>query len=453
MVATLFSTKRFLYSVFLNSKICEIPGCHAVIGARRVGKTVLLKQLAEYYKDVSVYKDLSGIKDDFSFDRFYRDAIDSDKKVIFLDEVCKLNLDFIADFIEFSKYYAGKLCIVISGSVASIVEKRCYEIGRGDCYELPPFMYIERLCWGNGLNTVDLEYVVECSTNDEFLKYIKNKRLSGKGFFSYIEGVLKDTISSYRDRTVLEDFIELESEKLVNALKYISLCQFVYRKSDGNFVDIPSLQSDIREKIIKDYKDAKRKWGLSSNDIQSTMLLLYCYHLARRLKYSKEIFSGFESLELESDDVPAIVFEYPLFSSICFSEELQNVSSMLDIWIECAILIRASYIYQYADKLRVGDIDEVDVIYNIGTDIYGIEVKNRSIKNISERYKKKEMCFADIIGLNEFLLSSCDGEDRVVRRNDRIVASLEFAYMDMLSKGNLYCGETIGELYKRYFEV
>ena len=70
-------TKRFLYGVLKNT-VCLKNGCHAVIGARRVGKTVLFLQLNEDFGSEADYFDCTALlgrgRDDFDFEKYYQNA-------------------------------------------------------------------------------------------------------------------------------------------------------------------------------------------------------------------------------------------------------------------------------------------------------------------------------------------------------------------------------------------
>ena len=146
-------TKRFLFDILVK-KVLNTNGCFGILGVRRTGKTILLQQLYLEHLDESIYLDFSFLQDNsiFSFKNFYTSALNSNKRIILLDEVCKID-DLYTDFISLTKLYASKLCIIITGSVKKLVENICDEICRGRTYELPPFMYIENLCWSNGINT------------------------------------------------------------------------------------------------------------------------------------------------------------------------------------------------------------------------------------------------------------------------------------------------------------
>lgn len=439
-------TKRFLYKILINT-VCRKSGCNAVIGARKVGKTILFLQLNEYFNGEADYFDCTSLLTDESFDfkDYYEKAISDGKKIIFLDEVCKINDYYLADFIKCTKIYSSQLCIMITGSVATVVKKRMNEIGRGSSYQLPPFMYIEKLCWEHGCNEVDVNAIKNVTSDVEFKKYLKHQMMTPLELLGYMQGVVDDTITSYRERTFLESSSDIEDNKLMNSLKYISLCQYVYKKDNGQFVNIPSIEKEIRDQIFEDYKIARAKWNLSNIDIENTVNILLGCNLAKKVSAKRTEFLNVSGMELADDKVPEIVFEYPWYCSVCFDAEIQNSEAMLNLWIEYAVLLRASYVYQYVNKYRSNDDIEIDVIY-LAKHYSGVEVKDRPYKNNSHAYINRERTAADNIGLCSFIISSSDE----MYRNDKIISCLELEYIDLMSHSAVYSDKTIEELFKKY---
>ncbi|MBO6133913.1 MAG: AAA family ATPase [Lachnospiraceae bacterium] len=437
-------TKRFLYGVLKNT-VCLKNGCHAVIGARRVGKTVLFLQLNEDFGSEADYFDCTALlgrgRDDFDFEKYYQNAVESGKRIIFLDETCKLGIDYLAHFIQYTRLYSANLCILITGSVAAVVKKQVYEIGRGTYFSLPPFMYIERLCWSQGVSEIDPDCIREGTSDALFKDYLKNQIMSEREFLGYMRGVAEDTLGSYREHTFLEDSLDMPDDVLINALKYVSLCQFVYKKDSGAYIDLPSIEKKLRDKVFEDYSAAKSKWGLSSADIDNAVNLLLGCALARRSGYYKGHSISFEEPLLSERRVPSIIFEYPWFTSIFLSPDIQNSSAMLNQWVKYSILLRASYIYQYVYKYRSNDSIELDVVY-MTEDFNAIEVKNRPYKNNPESYILSARRHALDAGISEFLITSSDSSDR----NDKLAACMELEYIDILNSGLAYSRNTASEL-------
>lgn len=257
-----------MYDVFEKDIIGQV-GCNAIIGARNVGKTVLMTQLAHENSN-SLYKDVSLLDVSFEFREFYEYCIDNSIVNVFLDEVCKLDEDLIGDFLTYTRLYAGVLCIVITGSVASSVSELNSLIGRGGDYELPPIMYIERLLWSKGYNRISQELIKKESTYESFIQYLKNQNSDKvKNHEGYIINVVNDSLESYlRNISIGDSEVDITEEEAVDAVKYISLCQFVYKKDNGSYVDVPIIRKDIRDSLKEDYRLYKNKWGLRKDKIE-----------------------------------------------------------------------------------------------------------------------------------------------------------------------------------------
>ena len=108
-------TKRFAYDILKEyydycektETISYFNGCTTVLGARKVGKTILLKQLYGVSPSKSYYMDCTDMSETFDFESFYEECLSKGVSRVFLDEVCKIPDDIIADFIESTKLYSA----------------------------------------------------------------------------------------------------------------------------------------------------------------------------------------------------------------------------------------------------------------------------------------------------------------------------------------------------------
>lgn len=125
-----FTTKRFIYNA-LEKNALNNPGCYCVIGAKRIGKTVLLKQLRQYNETNTVYIDASMLEDHTDFEVLYKSLEEKGIKNILVDDINKINEDLIADFISDTISYASKMCFILSGSICASVRKFCKHICMG----------------------------------------------------------------------------------------------------------------------------------------------------------------------------------------------------------------------------------------------------------------------------------------------------------------------------------
>jgi predicted AAA+ superfamily ATPase len=228
-------TKRFAYDILKEyydycektETISYFNGCTTVLGARKVGKTILLKQLCEVEPSKSYYMDCTDMPETFDFESFYEECLSKGVSRVFLDEVCKIPDDIIADFIESTKLYSAKILITITGSVKLSVSKLSSRIGRGRTIELPPISYTEQIGWegvSSNIQNSDIrhylslktslnlnELVISCSDKTEIssdYSFIRNDILLtalDKAYFKRCyNDFLGDLCGLYCNKSVLE---------------------------------------------------------------------------------------------------------------------------------------------------------------------------------------------------------------------------------------------------------
>lgn len=449
-------------------------GCVTILGVRHVGKTTLLRQLADINKVPSRYFDCSGVSEDFNFEEFYEDSIRQGIKRLFLDEICKIPDELVADFIETTKYYSSQILITMTGSVSGVVSKMSDRIGRCRTLLLPPITYTERLAWSYGYEEIDLTGVSlrELTSYDKLMAYLRQQNtLSESSCINYVGSVVEDTLSSCLNRTLLEGVVLPDRTRIMQILKYISLCQYSYRLPNGSFVNIPSMSRKMKE-IIEDYKRLKVKYNASTSEIRAVCRLLMVSGLARGVSaLSSEDLSNISKVELVplrqvDDAVPALVFEYPWFASYAIAQDLSGEDFLLAEWLENAFLSRLTYLYRFADKFRSENNYEVDVVYGIETsfDRYrlgGMETKNRKSSNVDRNHIARYRGVMDYLDLKDLCIS-CSDEENVYKngcqfyRGDLIMIALELEYfnqriLDLSDDINsIFCRETITELLRKY---
>ena len=96
---------------------------------------------------------------------------------------------------------------------------------------------------------------------------------------------------------------------------------------------------------------------------------------------------------LDCNHVNAYVFEYPWLSSLFLSTRVSNTRSLIAMWIENSVLAHESYIYPYSDKYK--------------------DIGNHEI--------------------------------------DKVIASMELEYMDLVEKEELESCLSVDELIEKYF--
>ena len=125
-------TKRFIFeplSAFLEARDISLANrtvindiaVIAILGTRSIGKTTLLKQLYDTAPDVSEYLDLSVSIRDSKFEEYFAACKASGKTRILLDEVCKIDKEYEADFVKAVKDYVPHMTFIITGSTQAVV--------------------------------------------------------------------------------------------------------------------------------------------------------------------------------------------------------------------------------------------------------------------------------------------------------------------------------------------
>ena len=453
----MFKTKRFIYNI-IEKNILNKPGCSCIVGSRRIGKTVLLLQLEENNNDSTVYIDGTTFKEGTDFKCLYDKFISEGKMNILIDEVCKINEDLLADFMSTTRRYAGELCFIITGSVGASVSRICDSIGRGGEYILPPIMYIEYLCWSSGVLNVTIEDVKKLTNYDKYIKYIKDQNIdSTADYLSYIKNVVSDASESYLRATALGDrMLEIPIGDVYDAVKFISICQFVYRLDSGDHILESTLSKDVREILINEYNKEKTRWIVSRNVIDYVSSLLYGCDLMKRA----DIYMGNnlrrEGASLAYKFVDACVFEYPWLSSFYLTRLFKDNDLFIDLWVENSIFLREAYIYPFYKKYRNIDMDEIDTIYEVDFgNFHGLGVINRKCDNFQRKYVPKVKQLSRDIGLeNAYLTCTDDPKGNladIYLRLDKIAASMELEYMSLMDEGEIYSCLSADQLVDKYF--
>lgn len=463
MNVSMFKTKRFIYNI-IEKNILNKPGCSCIVGSRRIGKTVLLLQLEENNRDSTVYIDGTTFKEGTDFKCLYDKFISEGKKNILIDEVGKINDDLLGSFMSATiKYAEEKLCFIITGDVTASVNCINDSICMGgEYYELPPIMYIEYLCWSSGILNVTVEDVKKLTNYDKYIEYIKDQNIgTDTEYLDYIKNVVSDTSEVYLRATSLGDhMLEVPIKEIYDAIKYISICQFVYKNNSGDFISESALSKDVQEILDNEYNKEKGRWALSRNVIDYVSCLLYGCSLARKTwGYNQWKNLNIENFSLADNRVGACIFEYPWLSSLYLSSLTKNNNSFLDLWIKNSILLREDYIYPFCDKFKNNDMDEmneIDTIYKLEHgNIHGLGVKNIKCDNVQKEYLYKVKQLSKDIGLENIYLTCMDDPKGsladIYLRLDKVAASMELEYMSLMDEGEIYSCLSADQLVDKYF--
>lgn len=428
-------TKRFLYDVMItrlnkldayaarNNDAYE-DSATAILGILQVGKTVLLKQLHNAAPDISEYRDCSKLSESFDFEEYLQALTDSGVKHLFLDEVCKIHRDMVADLVSFIKNASAFMSVTFTGSTKQAVEALSADVCRGISVELPPIMYIERLAWAQSREVCSLTGVdlLSMSSIDSFASYLNTGKILGgmltdETALDYVRGIVSDTTKSYLSRYSSGSAVTLTRRDIDMILIYISLVQHVIKTKKNEYCDLPLLSKDIKNRI-------KSEWAALKNILNVTDKITAMCHiilnsgLARKVAvYAPSEGAGFftnpEPVPLIDENIPSLIFEYPWYASLALTPLLNRQETLWGIWLENDLLMKSVYCYPFADKFRRDEADELDMVYLTGLFVGGkkggIESKWRPYSKVNNandlaRYAR----IAKGLGLDELAITCKD---------------------------------------------
>lgn len=498
-VLPVLKTKRFLYDV-MTTRLNKLDACAArnndayedsataILGVRQIGKTVLLKQLYNVAPSISEYRDCTGLPSDFDFDGYLRKLLDSGVKRLFLDEVCKIQRDMVADLVSFIKNASAFMSVTFTGSTKQAVEALSADVCRGISVELPPIMYIERLAWAQSEEVSSLtgKDLLGMSSIDTFASYLNTGKILGgmltdANALDYVRGIVNDTTKSYLSRYSSSSAVTLARRDIDTILIYISLVQHVIKTKKNEYCDLPLLSKDIKNLI-------KNEWAALKNILNATDKITAMCHiilnsgLARKVAvYAPSEGAGFftnpEPVPLIDENIPSLIFEYPWYASLALTPLLNKQETLWGIWLENDLLMKSVYCYPFADKFRRDETDELDMVYLtglfVGSKKGGIESKWRPYSKVNDaKSLMKYVRIARELGLDELTLTCKDKNwvvppmlnnaqsqgypETIVCRADLLHLALELGYIEAQEKlllGNsntCYTDKTALELMRHF---
>lgn len=432
-------------------------GCVSLVGVRGVGKTTLLLQLYDEAPEISEYVDISKLPKGFNFQEFFRAKYDAGVRRIYLDEICKINEDDKADLISNIKICASVMFFVCTGSTRGAVIEMNSLIGRGIYYNLTPITYAERLAWSAGVELSDNPDFMSLSSMDKFNSYLNFGGLNLEGnseesYLRYVGSIVEDTLQSFLRR--YDSLGTMPEEKFNLILRYISLCQHIYKVGHNKFCDIPSLTHEVQNELGRVYQKIKGREGVSSEDIKLVCSVLQDSGLGKRAYFLSEYSVVNEYTERQlmtltqiDENVPSFIFEFPRYASFALTPLLSNDNVLRGKWVEDLILLKMSYVYEFVDKYREQNSDELDMVYEtVGAPrrLHGIEIKNRKSYRVSQSDVERYISFARQLGLKSLCITCTDKHNTVadgsssdfeVRffRVDYVVLALELEYISLIN--------------------
>lgn len=464
-------TKRFLYHIL--KRLLKIPRqvdkgdtrkSYTILGPRKVGKTTILQQLATYFKEESIYFDLSIIGYPIKFTELFSQEMKNGKKIILLDEISKVSEDCLMEFVSAVKMYCWGISFVMTGSTKASVSKINDMIGRASTFELPPIMYIERLAWEANVEVYDLAEYRRNITLDSFKSYVRYYALKPDAdALGYVQSVVEDTMESiWRHNYLDEDnknTLGLSSDIIWEILKYISLCQLVYALENKQYCLMPALTGKVIDAMGGLYQDLKSMRGMPKSAISDVCQMLVDSGLAIPLYVKYMTSDPNENLRSHSVDkqVSNIIFEYPWYASIAITDML-NEQELWGYWIENLLYLKMRYLYNFVDKYRAGT-DEIDIVYPQSLQEYcGLECKFTPFNNIRHSTIKHYRQYAQQLGLKRMDITSTDFSSKIdsftqIYKIQELIAVLELEYIkqcDQLEELWSPSVPTVYELMKKY---
>ncbi len=375
---TIPAYKRKLFSDIL--KYLRTKQILAVIGLRRVGKTVLLKQAINEILSSTPPKNILF----FSFEEkwgtveymeeifyhFIENVAGSGKKYIFFDEIQKVKgwEDVLKRF--YDRYEDIKF--IISGSASIHISKSIESLaGRIFDFYITPLSFLEFL----ELNDVKIEFEkLEIMNYEGILKlyetnlYQKEKVVAlfneylFKGGFPEIakemdeEVIRKYMLNSLIDRILLKDLPEEFEIKKTSALREI--LEYSARETSGIFViDKLSGLLKLSNETVSNYVEYLKRAFL--------IYILYNYtgSIAKQIRTSKKIHIVLPSVAIALESYGREALLYP---------------QVVGNYVESAIATFLTYRYNKIFFWRTPQKDEVDIVLKNEFGLLGVEVKYRS---------------------------------------------------------------------------
>ena len=375
----------------------------AIVGLRRVGKTVLMKQ---------IIKNNLGIKNKenffyFLFDEliaqnpdifeeildYYLKTISKEgKKFIFLDEIQKI--PYWQDIIK--RFYDTKedVKFMISGS-ASLQIKKSKESLAGRIYDfyMPILTFSEFL----ELNEMGMGDISEFEF-DELKKFydlnISKKPAIEEQFFKYIlkgafpelvkendEEIIKNYIrSSVIEKIILEDIpsvFEVKRKDILSSL--VEYCS----KETSNLLNVTNLASVMKV----NYQTIKLYLFYLSNSFLIDILYNYSKSITKQLRKNKKIHIAHPSITL---------------TIMRYSKDILNVEEVISKYVETIIFQHSKIISERIFFWRTPQKEEVDIILELNNTIpievkYKNKINNSDFKSIIKFIKKHKLNFGIVV--------------------------------------------------------
>lgn len=471
---SLSSRKTYFDDGYIN---CSL----GITGLRRIGKTTVLKQL---YNSIlnTCYIDCTEFTEEDNISDILEYIHSKGVKLCLVDELCRLKSDNgvgIECFISDVKSMYSDIYFIFTGSVSSAISGIISGILDCDKYNMIPITYAETLWWENGCK--DYCEIYRDSTYDKYLDFITIKSDTNSRIH-YISGIISDTLDSYNRRAnsiLNSDYLEfLESvteEDIYRMMTYVELCQVI------DIIDNPKgqLNKPINisfETTLKPY--IKRYIKDLLNSLGKKKVKLFCYLLKQSglMVLNKHYnYNVLEDTIMETPNAESYLFVMPqmvyhTYDKIITELDLSTTETYEPIkdayqslWVENTISMMCNLLFSGCGKYRDNNDTEIDILYQTSMfKYYLLEIKDRCNRHTRAFIDKacihfnncKSSIMEYIITCNNVFHSPIDYgyhfPNSHIMRNDIILITLELEYLLNQLNYELYCSNSIMELYYKH---
>lgn len=427
------STKRSAYYAFikyidsiLDLELFKSPDrVQGISGPRHCGKTILLQQIYNNYADISFYKEYGDNEDYLTL---YDDVLESQKKIVIIDEICKASnvsqIKFCSDVKKLQN--AGRI-VLYTGSVSGVLQSLCDSIGRGTVFDIGTFSYLEFLLWNaddfsDNPFILTLENLESLSSNELFIRYLYFLK-DNIYKTNYITQVIFDTCVSVRNR--YRTSFNISKEDLLKIIRYLAVQQ--NNITESSMPDIKKYgQIDVF--IDKILQQINMEYQTLSKDVKTTgiELLINSDLIKESIDHNRRKIYLFT--------YPWILTEY--FYNIKGVAIFNEIKPVEDIWVEAILLRQMWNIFLNCAKWQEAGVGEVDIVYyTFASEPMAIEVKNAPYHNAIKSQKSAKN-FALSIGVSKYAFTYSDGEPEVKSTDTYSISNHKL--MLLLELVNLY---------------
>lgn len=234
--------EKFRKMFYHIKNILQCPDIHVIIilGLRKTGKTTILKQLETEMN--GQYINFRDEPNETAEDTYLSIFDDSEKKYVFLDEICYLNgYDVKLNNIERDIASCGKTIVMTSTSYATLKELASGRLG-GRCHivELFPIDFEEYLYFSNKIYNYGENYEPTVKDLQDF--YRMRDLPDGMNFIIdriYMEAVFHDNEASLSNNMYADRTIHLKPEQyaaVIDVLSYTMNNHFSLKQFDAGNV-------------------------------------------------------------------------------------------------------------------------------------------------------------------------------------------------------------------------